>query len=72
LNSIPSRRIDCGKEYSFVLETENNSTGAAKMRLFWKTPSVFAKEKIKEKEKDERYISSCSKHLVQFLDGRNF
>ena len=33
-----------GKEYTFVAETENNSTGAAKMRLFWKTPSIFAKE----------------------------
>lgn len=37
-----------GKEYSFVLETENTSTGAAKMQLFWKTPSIFANEKKKE------------------------
>lgn len=37
-----------GKEYSFVLETENASTGAARMRLFWKTPPIFAKEENKE------------------------
>jgi alpha-D-xyloside xylohydrolase len=34
-----------GKEYTFALETENSSTGAARMILCWKTPSVFAQEK---------------------------
>jgi len=37
-----------GKEYNFVLETENASTGAARMQLFWKTPSIFAKEEKNE------------------------
>ena len=37
-----------GKKYIFILETENRSTGAAKIRLFWKTPSIFAKEQTKE------------------------
>lgn len=37
-----------GKKYNFILETENRSTGAAKIRLFWKTPSIFASEKTKE------------------------
>lgn len=37
--------LEKGKEYDFVLETENRSTGAARMQLFWKTPSIFAKEK---------------------------
>ena len=41
-----------GKEYNFRLETENRSTGAAKLQLHWKTPSIFANEKIKvDKEK---------------------
>jgi alpha-D-xyloside xylohydrolase len=40
--------LKAGKEYSFVLETENRSTGAARMRLFWKTPSIFAKEQMQE------------------------
>jgi len=33
-----------GKEYSFVVETENRSTGAARMPTFWKTPAMFASE----------------------------
>jgi len=34
-----------GKEYSFTVENENNQTGAARMQLFWKTPSMFKLEK---------------------------
>jgi alpha-D-xyloside xylohydrolase len=45
-----------GKEYDFVLETENRSTGAARMRLFWKTPSIFAREKTKENKEKARKI----------------
>jgi alpha-D-xyloside xylohydrolase len=40
--------LKAGVEYSFVLETENKSTGAARMQLFWKTPSIFASEKKNE------------------------
>jgi len=39
--------LKAGKKYDFILETENRSTGAAKIRLFWKTPSLFAKEQTK-------------------------
>jgi alpha-D-xyloside xylohydrolase len=45
-----------GKEYDFVLETENRSTGAARMRLFWKTPSIFAKEKTREDKEKTREV----------------
>jgi alpha-D-xyloside xylohydrolase len=37
--------LEEGKEYNFVLENENNQTGAARMILNWKTPSMFALEK---------------------------
>jgi alpha-D-xyloside xylohydrolase len=37
--------LEEGKEYNFVLENENNQTGAARMILNWKTPSMFAMEK---------------------------
>lgn len=37
--------LEAGKEYDFVLENENNQTGAARMKLFWKTPSMWALEK---------------------------
>ncbi|MDP3445212.1 MAG: glycoside hydrolase family 31 protein, partial [Ignavibacteria bacterium] len=36
--------LEVGKEYDFKLELENKSTGAAKMQLRWKTPSIFAEE----------------------------
>jgi alpha-D-xyloside xylohydrolase len=45
-----------GKEYDFVLETENKSTGAARMQLFWKTPSIFEKEKTKEVKEKTRMV----------------
>jgi alpha-D-xyloside xylohydrolase len=38
-----------GKKYNFKLETENRSTGAARIRLLWKTPSIFSREKTKER-----------------------
>jgi len=40
--------LEAGKSYDIVVETENRSTGAARMQLFWKTPSIFAKEQSKE------------------------
>jgi len=36
--------LEAGHTYDFVAEVENNSTGAARMRLFWKTPSIFKLE----------------------------
>lgn len=36
--------LEAGKSYDIVVEVENRSTGAARMRLFWKTPAIFAKE----------------------------
>jgi alpha-D-xyloside xylohydrolase len=34
--------LEAGKEYGFVVENENNQTGAARMILNWKTPSMWA------------------------------
>ncbi len=62
--------LTAGKEYNFVVETENNSTGAAKMRLFWKTPSIFAKEKINEKREKTRGAIFRRPAMVRFLDGK--
>jgi alpha-D-xyloside xylohydrolase len=62
--------LDAGKEYSFKLETENRSTGAAKCRLYWKTPSIFAREEekaVKEKFREvylpSHPIGTNSSHL---------
>lgn len=37
-------QLEAGKAYDILVEVENNQTGAARMRMFWKTPSIFAKE----------------------------
>lgn len=37
-------RLEAGRTYKFVAETENASTGAARMILRWRTPSMFAEE----------------------------
>ena len=65
--------LQAGKEYNIKIETENNSTGAAKMQLYWKTPSIFSKEnsvEIKEKTK-EVYLPS-NNIWFDFWTGNKF
>lgn len=38
-------RLEAEHTYKFVVETENASTGAARMILRWRTPSMFAEER---------------------------
>jgi alpha-D-xyloside xylohydrolase len=40
--------LQAGKEYDFACETANAVLGAFKAQLFWKTPEMFAREKIVE------------------------
>jgi len=63
--------LEKGKEYDFVLETENRSTGAARMQLFWKTPSIFAKEKENPPRESTRavYLPSGTR-WVDFWTGK--
>lgn len=37
-------RLEAGKKYDFLLETENSSSGAARTILCWKTPSMLAED----------------------------
>jgi alpha-D-xyloside xylohydrolase len=68
--------LEAGKEYSFKLETENRSTGAAKCRLYWKTPSIFAKEEEKAiKEKSDRKLKQMhlsKKYLYSLKPDQSF
>jgi alpha-D-xyloside xylohydrolase len=48
--------LEAGKEYDFILETENRSTGAARMQLFWKTPAIFSREKSMEAGEQTRAV----------------
>ena len=48
--------LEKGKEYPLICETQNNSTGAARFRLYWKTPSDFEKEKQKSDKPKTREV----------------
>ncbi len=54
--------LEANREYNFVLEMENRSTGAAKMRLYWKTPDIFAKEQILEQKPKTRSVYLPAQH----------
>jgi alpha-D-xyloside xylohydrolase len=60
-----------GKEYDFTLEMQNRSTGAAKMKLYWKTPAIFEKEEIVErKEKTRNVYLPVGSNWVDFWTGK--
>lgn len=48
--------LEKGKEYPIICETQNNQTGAARFRLYWKTPSDFEKEKEKVEKPKTRDV----------------
>ncbi|MBQ5540683.1 MAG: DUF5110 domain-containing protein, partial [Bacteroidales bacterium] len=49
-------QLEKGKEYPIVCETQNNQTGAARFRLYWKTPSDFEKEQQKAEKPKTRDV----------------
>ncbi len=69
--------LEGGQDYDFVLETENTSTGAARMQLFWKTPEIFAlEETVEDRSKTrEAYLPQQHKWIDfwtgESLDGGN-
>lgn len=68
-----SVELQAGKEYDFVLETENTSTGAARMILFWKTPGIFAAEAVKaEREKNRDVYLPQGTKWIDFWTGENY
>ncbi len=64
-------QLEEGREYDFVLEMQNRSTGAAKMKLYWKTPEIFKKEETVEERKKTRdiYLPAGSS-WVDFWTGK--
>jgi alpha-D-xyloside xylohydrolase len=62
-----------GKEYDFKVEVENGKPGAARMKLFWKTPSDFANEKIVElKEKNRQVYMPANYTWYDFWTGKTY
>ncbi|MGO9775545.1 MAG: TIM-barrel domain-containing protein [Terracidiphilus sp.] len=45
-----------GKEYNFKFETTNSSLGAFRAKLYWKTPSIHAREAVVEARKKTRSV----------------
>ena len=45
-----------GKEYDFKLETTNSSLGAFRAKLYWKTPSIHAREAVVVPRKKTRSV----------------
>jgi len=48
--------LEAGKRYELVYEIENRTYGALRGKLFWKTPSIHAAEKVKEERKTTRSV----------------
>jgi alpha-D-xyloside xylohydrolase len=62
--------LTAGKEYKFSLETENYSSGALRVLLNWKTPSIFVNEKIVElKEQTRNVYLPCNHKWYDFWTG---
>ena len=65
--------LEKGKEYPIVCETQNNQTGAARFRLYWKTPSDFEKEKKKaEKSKTREVYLPEGCNWVDYWTGKTY
>jgi alpha-D-xyloside xylohydrolase len=63
--------LEAGKEYDFVMETENRSTGAAKIKLYWKTPEIFKREVTEEERQTTRSVYLPAKHeWTDFWTGK--
>ncbi len=63
--------LEAGREYDFIMETENRSTGASKVKLYWKTPDMFKKEATVEKRKKTREVYLPAQHQwTDFWTGR--
>jgi alpha-D-xyloside xylohydrolase len=45
-----------GKEYDFKFETANSALGAFRAKLYWKTPEIFAREKVVEPRPKTREV----------------
>jgi len=65
--------LQAGKEYKIIIETANKQTGAARMLLYWKTPSIFANETNKsEKEKTREVYLPANTTWFDFWTAKTY
>jgi alpha-D-xyloside xylohydrolase len=66
-------QLEEGREYDFIMETENRSTGASKVKLYWKTPRIFRKEKAIQKRPQTRNVYLPEgQQWIDFWTGRKY
>jgi alpha-D-xyloside xylohydrolase len=65
--------LEAGKEYDLKVEVENKQPGAARMKLFWKTPSDFANElTVENKEKSRQVYLPANTTWYDFWTGETY
>ena len=63
--------LRAGKEYNFAFETANSALGAFRAQLFWKTPEIFAREKVVEPRPQTRSVYlPAGNQWVDFWTGQ--
>jgi alpha-D-xyloside xylohydrolase len=68
--TVPTE-LQAGKEYAFACETANSTLGAFRAQLFWKTPEIFAREKIVEsREKTRPVYLPAGTQWIDFWTGQ--
>jgi alpha-D-xyloside xylohydrolase len=64
--------LEAGKEYNFACETANSVLGAFRAQLFWKTPEIFAREKVVEPRPQTRPVYlPAGTPWIDFWTGQN-
>jgi len=48
--------LEAGRAYPLKVELENGGAGALRMQLYWKTPEIFAREKVQEARPSTRPV----------------
>ena len=68
--TVPTK-LQAGKKYDFACETANYTLGAFRAQLFWKTPEIFAREKIvSPREKNRLVYLPAGTQWVDFWAGQ--
>lgn len=63
--------LEAGNAYDFEVEMENETPGALRVELFWRTPSMIAQEKtIEKREQSRKVYLPANTAWVDFWTGK--
>jgi len=66
-------KLEAGKTYDFEVDAANETPGAFHVELYWKTPSIFAQEKVAEKRELTRKVYlPANTTWYDFWTGKTF